>query len=490
MLLNIKNKPRLRDLGGTKQQNVMNRKITGLMSVCIGMAFCAVPMMGQERVVMEAAGVREYVQPQVVQLRAGENKPMEITDSVIVYDASGERLEQRYPSSNENLVSNSIVFNKEKNDLLIPMMGPDYYWWDFDSSEPVNARYNEKGQLILMEVGTVYDLYNAYSRTFHFTYNERGQAVSVLLYNYNWKIQQHDYYYNANGDMILFENYWWRYEDNTNHTGIYKYIGNNDYHVVARFDSQGRKTRQEYYMGNAMYQRYLLDNYYVFYYPDGNTPNVETDNNAPVDDTNKGGFDVVVNIPAESIAGGSFVIKLPEGFTLDKTNTKLTVDFGDFDLVITQQEDNTWLLKLKPKTLRSALLAGEAGSTLAHIAYTVDGKVKRGTYDISVNSIQFETPGGDIIPEPAIAVPVNVNRWGMSNEAVEAPAPTAYAHGGALYIQCPRAEQVTVYSLTGAKVYEGAVQAGTTTVNAARLPKGVYIVAFGDGTRQKVWVGE
>ncbi|MDR3260385.1 MAG: T9SS type A sorting domain-containing protein [Tannerella sp.] len=72
------------------------------------------------------------------------------------------------------------------------------------------------------------------------------------------------------------------------------------------------------------------------------------------------------------------------------------------------------------------------------------------------------------------------------NETVTAPAPTAYAYGGTLYIQSLRAEQVVIYSLTGAKIYEGAVQTGTTTVNATRLPKGVYIVAFGDGTRQKV----
>jgi hypothetical protein len=236
--------------------------------------------------------------------------------------------------------------------------------------------------------------------------------------------------------------------------------------------------------------RWVLSHYYI-YYPNNLTPNINADNNNPVGDTNKGGFDVVINIPADSIVGGSFVIKLPEGFTLDKTNTKLTIDFGDFDLVITPQPDNTWLLELKPKTQRSALLlAGEAGSTLAHIAYTVDGKVKRGTYDISVNSIQFETPGGDIIPESAIAVPVNVNRWGMGNDVVAATAPTAYAYGGTLYIQSPRAEQVVIYSLTGAKVYEGAVPAGTTTVNAARLPKGVCIVAFGDGTRRKIWVSE
>jgi hypothetical protein len=97
---------------------------------------------------------------------------------------------------------------------------------------------------------------------------------------------------------------------------------------------------------------------------------------------------------------------------------------------------------------------------------------------------------GDYIPvgsESAVVI-----KPPSGNEEIPAvvAAPTAYAYGGTLYIQSPRVAQITVYSLTGAKVYEGAVQSGTTTINAARLPKGVYIVAFGDGTRQKVWVSE
>jgi hypothetical protein len=77
----------------------------------------------------------------------------------------------------------------------------------------------------------------------------------------------------------------------------------------------------------------------------------------------------------------------------------------------------------------------------------------------------------------------------VANETVSASAPTAYAHGGTLYLQSPRAEKVAIYAISGAKLYEGAIPAGTTTI-AARLPKGVCIVAFGDGTRRKVWISE
>jgi hypothetical protein len=76
-----------------------------------------------------------------------------------------------------------------------------------------------------------------------------------------------------------------------------------------------------------------------------------------------------------------------------------------------------------------------------------------------------------------------------ANEAVTAPTPTAYTYNGVIYLQSPRSEQVIIYSLTGAKVYEGAVQAGTTTLTA-RFPKGIYIVSFSGGTRQKVLVSE
>ncbi|MDR0845845.1 MAG: T9SS type A sorting domain-containing protein, partial [Tannerella sp.] len=181
---------------------------------------------------------------------------------------------------------------------------------------------------------------------------------------------------------------------------------------------------------------------------------------------------------------GSFVIQFPSGFTLDKANTSLTADYGKFELKITQKENNACLFEIKPKTLRSALRAGEAG-TLAHIAYTVNNSLKKGTYTISVNSILFETPGGASIVEPAITVPVQLSRGGVGNEAIDAPT-SVYIHDGLLYIKSDRAQPVTVYAVSGAKLYESILPAGATTLDVSRYPKGVYIVVFADGTRWKV----
>ncbi|MDR1674890.1 MAG: hypothetical protein LBR86_00225, partial [Tannerella sp.] len=61
----------------------------------------------------------------------------------------------------------------------------------------------------------------------------------------------------------------------------------------------------------------------------------------------------------------------------------------------------------------------------------------------------------------------------------------AYIHGDLLYIRTVRAERIEIYALNGAKVYEGTVPAGTTTLPADRLPKGVLIVR-GSGWTGKV----
>jgi hypothetical protein len=65
----------------------MNRKITGLVSMCIGMAFCAVPVMGQEKAMMESSR-SERAPMQDVQLRAeGKQK-----DSTVYFSPTGEKM--------------------------------------------------------------------------------------------------------------------------------------------------------------------------------------------------------------------------------------------------------------------------------------------------------------------------------------------------------------------------------------------------------------
>jgi hypothetical protein len=475
----------------------MRRNFTRLGGLMI-LALMSLPLTGQNegKAVHAIQGVEQYVPEQGVQLRDVSSN----VDSVVRYSSSGETLEKFvYPYLTFSS-SDQLSFNEEVSLLWIPQMSNRMGYIVgsyFDSENPdivlysqVFPYYDEKGQLTRIETKTDEDTDNRLS--YQFTYNENGQIICILQYSYYGEYtlisSQRDYQYNGNGDMVYFEEYGWRYQSYDPPTGAYKYIWDRSLRRIAKFDSQGRKIREDRYIGNAAYQKYLLDEYDIYYYSDAPyTPNVETGNNTPVGEDNKGGFDINITFPADSIAGGSLTVRLPDGLTLDKDNTRLTIDLGDFELVITQQEDNSWLLELKPKTLYSASLRsdGDVGQLL-HVAYTVGANVKRGIYDATVHSILFETPGGSAIVEPAIAVPINVNRWGVGNEQATTSEPSVYISGSILTVQSNRAEQVTVYSVSGAKLYEGRIQAGTTTIATTRFPQGILIVKGDSGWTKKV----
>jgi hypothetical protein len=201
----------------------------------------------------------------------------------------------------------------------------------------------------------------------------------------------------------------------------------------------------------------------------------------------QGNISLSMVAPRDATLTGSFEIQFPDGMTLNEELTSLADGLSaGFSLSFTSKEHNTWLIEIQPKALRSASLRAGEAKKLLHVAYKVDEKTKRGTYDISVNSILFETKGGNYIPEPAITVSAEVNRWGVGNEVVNAPAPTVYLNAQAICIQAASAEQIAVYSVTGNKLYETTIQAGMTTINAANLPQGLLFVKGSSGWVQKV----
>jgi hypothetical protein len=317
------------------------------------------------------------------------------------------------------------------------------------------------------------------------SYNDRSQPVSVRGYNSDLFLWcSVDYRYDSAGNTVFFEELRVfsngdieSHEKYTSANGVItveqeSYRDNAPARIVSKTDSDGNIYLKQYFTsaGGKMYMTH-----YDIYYPNSRTPSVDTGGNNPVGDTNKGGFDVNITVPADFVASGSFVIKFPGGFILDETNTRLSADFDGFALVITKQEDNSWLLELKPKGTRSVALRSEdVALVLAHIAYTVDGAVKRGTYDVTVHSIQFETPGGDAIVEPALTVPVQLNRWGVGNEAFTAPA--IWSYGNSLHVRTPQPAALKVYTLSGALFRRQTLPAGETSIS---LPQGTYIVKIG-----------
>jgi hypothetical protein len=469
------------------------------------MAFGCLPVAGQEKAAMKT-GLGEYVPEQSVELRAESG----LRDSLITYSSAGEKLVKRdytphdggwiysrydwhgnvwVYSGEGNDYGTPVEFVESTNTLYFPLMGARSErhkldtWFDGNDPDrtvyyPVFPAYDERGRVSLIRVkGEPYQGME-YFVSYAFTYNEYGQIASILDWNYDWKKRQIDYRYNERGDMILVEDYGWKYGNTGDPSSASQWLWDTSFRMVAKYGSQGRKVREERYLGNQALQKYLLNEYDVFYYSDGYTPSISTGNNNPVSDTNKGGFDVNIAVPADSVAGGSFVVKLPDGFTLDETATQPGIDFDGFTLVITKQEDNSWFLAFRPEDMRSAALRSEdVARTLVHIACTVDGQVKRGTYDVTVHSILFETPGGDAIVEPALTVPVQLNRWGAGNEAVAGAEIRGYA--GNLYVRTPQPAALHVYTAAGTLCRQQALPAGETAVP---LPRGTYVVKVGDVT--------
>jgi hypothetical protein len=77
-----------------------------------------------------------------------------------------------------------------------------------------------------------------------------------------------------------------------------------------------------------------------------------------------------------------------------------------------------------------------------------------------------------------------------ATEPVSGDAETllCYVSGGQLHIRTSHATQIAIYTAGGALVYAGRVQAGTTTLSAGSLPKGVLMIRSSNGRTEKVIV--
>jgi len=475
----------------------MRKNFTRL--VCVGIAsFCMMSVFGQGKMSVE----RRIIPSEKVKLRTGDETEYWWPDSIITYDSAGEPTEKIYYdkesrtstyftfqngiwNASESVNTNGYMFAKPKVGFYALADGRRsfsgnglnlMFWWTYNADLEFNSMQDGNGNLVLAEVITKNPINGTYKYAeFRIKYNDRNEPVLVERYNYNTLKEIIQFNYDEKGHQTLLENMW---IDSETQLPI---IIDSNWKVTAKYDEEGKPVEIRQYRGNTSSEKWLLEAYYNFYYSDGAyIPNVAVVNNNPIGTNNLGNFDVNVNIPTDSISNGSITITFPEGFTIDTKNTKLTVDFTAlFTLTVTKQENYSWLLEIKPKTLRSASLrAGEAKKML-QVAYTVDAKKKKGTYDISVNSILFETKGGNYYPEPAITVPAVVNRWGVGIETVENGS--VWTSGENLYVRTAKACTVSVYTLPGQLIRQQAVGAGETAIP---LPQGIYFVKTGDMTRK------
>ena len=519
----------------------MKKNFTKLVCALAGIFFISLPSIGQNSVEMRQFELSELKHK--IELRTGVP-----ADSAITYAATGEKTVKKvYTRDTQERVIIEEIFkwennrwvNDEKIDFTYDENGDaktDHNNWNDDGWEyrGWNRVYKSKpGIYGLSNSGFLCNYIPGISTEFGYGFTSSGWSYRVeetknteglhirikfhayqvsnptnsylgwdhqIIYNdnnlpvlinvYDSKGEQVTYCkfdYDSNGNIVLYERlfdglirYTASYDANNNLISG----GTDESKTVYQIDNDGNTVVEKFYTltSNNWYMTH-----YTVYYPNILTPTIAPDNNTPVGNYNQGGFDLDVNIPVDSISNGSLTVTFPEGFTLDAANTSLTLDFaGNFELKITKQENNSWLLEIKPKTTRSASLRAGEAKTLLHVAYKVDDKKPRGTYDISVNSILFETKGGNYIPEPAITLQSTVDRWGVGNELNHLLSPTVYISNQTIYIQSENAEQISIYSITGRKLYETAIQTGMNTINTVNFPQGIYIVKGSNGWVRKL----
>jgi hypothetical protein len=201
----------------------------------------------------------------------------------------------------------------------------------------------------------------------------------------------------------------------------------------------------------------------------------------PVD--NHGTIEVSLEIPVNELFSITFTLRLPAGFILDPDATALVSELlSGYQLIITPTEDGGWRFEIKPQTSRRS--DGEtAYQKVVNIAYTISPEsAPAGDYAVKLTDVDLTMNSGETVHRDEITVPVRVTSTG--NAVIDA-ATVVYA-GGLLTVNTPAVEQISIYSLSGARIYSVQKEAGTATFDLNRLPAGVYIVTGSSGWNRKI----
>jgi hypothetical protein len=198
---------------------------------------------------------------------------------------------------------------------------------------------------------------------------------------------------------------------------------------------------------------------------------------------NQGVIGISLNIPTDETFEGSFIVTPPPGISLDPDRTELADELvDDYRLAMTQRIDGGWKLDIKPKSsLRSA--SSTTYRNVVNIAYTVDESLGDGRYEVKIQELEMTFSDNTVIREDEIKVYINN---GTSGNVRLNQATVVTFFDGVLSVNSPSAEQIDIYSVSGALLYQAQKASGEATFRLNHLPKGVLIVKGGSGWVKKV----
>jgi len=194
-----------------------------------------------------------------------------------------------------------------------------------------------------------------------------------------------------------------------------------------------------------------------------------------VDDDGNGNIELNLSIPGNATLTGSFEIHFPDGMALDEQLTVLSIELsGSFSLAFTFEGNNTWLIEIKSNALRS--FTASEFTKIMDIAFTVNDSIAKGSYEATITNLDFLLDNNTSIKQDLITAPINVERAATSINPIGNSSFYACFINGTLKIESPQAETITIYSVTGIRLYSVKKDAGTIEIPFSSIPGSVYII--------------
>jgi hypothetical protein len=192
-----------------------------------------------------------------------------------------------------------------------------------------------------------------------------------------------------------------------------------------------------------------------------------------------------LEMPADEAFSGTFYVLLPDGLSLDRANTALFEPLASlYELSVTQESAGLWLLRIAPETLRAA---GTTYQEVVKIAYAADESTPAGEYDVVIRDLEFLFAGNTAIRQDEITVRITSRKGdGAGVETAGLQQTEVSVSNRILRVTSASAEQIYVYSASGALLYGAGKAPGTVTCNLGRFPQGVLIVRGSSGWTRKV----
>ncbi|MDH6356757.1 hypothetical protein [Parabacteroides sp. PF5-9] len=379
----------------------------------------------------------------------------------------------------------------------------DYYYIGSYSTEQALMKmvntYNEQGQKYL-SVGYVWDpesntwkeggceWKNGSSYTIfkgEYAYDEVGNNTFTLEYHYQLDAEE-PYWretnkttqaFDANGNII--------YRKNLNHNEADQWVVNSIAKYAYRYNQDESIAAYQLFISDSENNAPHFSTYTV-YYPNDLKQAVEVQPAVSVDESNKGRFGLSFTLPTEANLTGSFIVEFPEGITLDERETKLTDALAEgFDLFVTSQEGNKWLIEIETKGLRS-----ESANTLLKImdiAYVVDEMLAKGDYQAQLKAVDLTVGDGSTISEESLPVTIEVERQGTDkNKEIVNNSVNTYVFENVLTVYSDYAEQIDIYTLSGQKIHTATKEQGTYSCSITLPAQNILIVKGSSGWERKV----